>query len=647
MVKENQLKRTAYRSVRYLTQHAQFMCDASTLVCALVVSYLLRFDFAIPRSELKSLLIQLPLVVVIQLIALRLAGVHKFIWRYIGLREVGAFSRSAAFSFLPLLAMRILLPDQYATLRVPLSVILADSFLAFGGLLALRVSRRVVYEQCEKSGKGDLLSSRTKKRVLLIGAGRAGVLVAREIQSSGNLDVDIRGFVDDDAAKQGRVISGVKVLGTTQDLPRLVKDLRIDHVVISVAQASRRQFGRILSICQGIPVKARTIPGLYEILLGNVKVSRIRDLQIEDVLGRAQVEMDEQPLVELLAGKRVMVTGAGGSIGAELARQIARFGPSSLLLVERAEFALFYVDLELRGAWPKLQIVPLVADICDEARMRSILAEHGPEVILHAAAHKHVPMMEFNPCEAGKNNILGTFLIGELAGEYGVGVFVLISSDKAVRPRSVMGATKRAAELVVQDLNTRFPTRYLTVRFGNVIGSAGSVIPIFRDQIIKGGPVTVTHKDMKRYFMTIPEAAQLVLQAGAMGEGGEIFVLDMGEPVSILDLAKEIIVLSGLRPYDDIDIVFTGLRPGEKLFEELDTVDERVEKTRHPKILIGKIATYPSEIVEQALSKIAFFAKNGRDEELCSLLDELLPEADLEIVGKQNNAIRDRQQRIA
>ena len=345
---------------------------------------------------------------------------------------------------------------------------------------------------------------------------------------------------------------------------------------------------RILDICHEIPVKARTIPSLHEILQGDVKVSRIRDLQIEDVLGRAEVAMDEQHMARFLTGKRVMVTGAGGSIGSELARQIARFKPSSLLLVERAEFALFAIDLELRAAWPHLNIVPLVADICDEARMRSILTACRPQVILHAAAHKHVPMMEFNPCEAAKNNILGTHLIGELAGEYGVGVFVLISTDKAVRPRSVMGATKRTAELIVQYLNCRFPTRYVAVRFGNVIGSAGSVIPIFRDQILKGGPVTVTHRDMKRYFMTIPESAQLVLQAGSMGEGGEIFILDM---------AKEIIGLSGLKPYEDIDIVFTGLRAGEKLFEELDTVEEPVVTTKHPKILIGKIAPPPSERV--------------------------------------------------
>jgi FlaA1/EpsC-like NDP-sugar epimerase len=328
-----------------------------------------------------------------------------------------------------------------------------------------------------------------------------------------------------------------------------------------------------------------------------------------------------------------MVTGAGGSIGSELARQVARFNPSNLLLVERAEFALFNIDRELRESLPGLNIVPLTADVCDENRMRSIFSTYDPHVIVHAAAHKHVPMMESNPTEAVKNNVLGTRLLGEMAGRFGAEAFVLISTDKAVRPTSMMGASKRVAELVIQDLEGRYATRYVAVRFGNVIGSAGSVIPIFREQISKGGPVTVTHPDMVRYFMTIPESVQLVLQAGAMGEGGEIFILDMGEPVSILDLAKDTITLSGLKPYEDIDIVFTGIRPGEKLFEELQTDAESVAKTRHPKIYIGKIAKYPSEEVSSALTELALLAEDGQGNGLRKCLNDLLPEANLEMDG--------------
>jgi FlaA1/EpsC-like NDP-sugar epimerase len=364
-------------------------------------------------------------------------------------------------------------------------------------------------------------------------------------------------------------------------------------------------------------------------LQGKVQVTRIRSVQIEDLLGREPVYLDEEQLGQFLAGKRVMVTGAGGSIGSELARQVARFHPSRLLLVERAEFALFEIDGDLRRTRPEIDVVPLVADVCDEARMRMLLSEHKPQILLHAAAHKHVPLMESNPGEAIKNNILATRMLGELAGEHQVEAFVLISTDKAVRPTSIMGASKRVAELAIQDLGKRYPTRYVAVRFGNVIGSAGSVVPIFREQIRRGGPVTVTHPEMRRYFMTIPEASQLVLQAGAMGEGGEILILDMGKPVRILDLAEEMITLTGLRPYVDMAIDFTGLRPGEKLFEELELSGEQIAKTRHPKIYIGKLNAYPSEEVERALRYLEELARDGDGTAVRKFLNSILPEASL------------------
>ena len=615
---------------RYLTRHIQFALDLSVLAIAFGLAYLLRFDFAIPEGEIRHMLMQLPYVVALQLALLFFTGIYSFIWRYIGIAELKAFVFASLWSALPMVLLRIGLPEQYQGFRVPFSVTFVSTLLAFGGTLSLRVMRRTMYERYEKKKKeASSPLGRYKKPVLLIGAGRAGMLTAKEILGRGDIDLNIKGFVDDDPNKKSAVINGVKVLGSTGDLAKLVKDLDIDHVIISIAQTSRQEFRRILDTCEQIPVKVRTIPGLYEILQGKVKVSRIRDVQIEDLLGRDPVQLDEQNITSFLTNKSVMVTGAGGSIGAELARQIGRFNPSSLLLVERAEFALFSIEQEMQELFPDLSLIPLVADICDDGRMRSIFNTYRPQVILHAAAHKHVPMMEFNPTEAVKNNVLGTHLVGKLAGEFGVEVFVLISTDKAVRPRSVMGATKRTAELVVQDLDSSYDTRYVAVRFGNVIGSAGSVIPIFRDQIRKGGPVTVTHKDMKRYFMTIPEAAQLVLQAGAMGDGGEIFILDMGEPVNILELAKEIITLSGLKPFEDIEIAFTGLRAGEKLFEELDTSGERVAKTRHPKILIGKIAPYSSEQVQRAITHLTLLSKSGHGNELCGFLNELLPEASL------------------
>jgi FlaA1/EpsC-like NDP-sugar epimerase len=617
-------------------KQVQVALDFSVLVSAFLLAYLLRFDFAIPSNEMGRLYDQILYVVVLQFVALRVSGVYSFIWRYVGLGEIKAFLTAMGLSALPLVIIRIGVPDQFHHWRVPLSVIVMNSVLAFGGILGLRVLRRLIYESSERRRKADRSRTAAQKAVLLVGAGRAGVLAAREIQGRANGDLKIVGFVDDDSGKVGSVVHGVKVLGTTQDIPRLARELAVDHVVISIAEASRRDYRRMLEICSDVPVKVRVVPALYEILKGNVKVSRIRDLDIEDILGRESVQLEEDKIEEFLAGKTVMVTGAGGSIGSELARQVARFQPANLLLVERAEFALFDIDRELQAAFPDLSCIPLVADVSDKTRMRSIFATYRPQIVLHAAAHKHVPMMERNATEAIKNNILATYTLGELAGQFGVEGFVLMSTDKAVRPSSIMGAAKRVAELAIQELDHRFETRYVAVRFGNVMGSVGSVLPIFREQIRNGGPVTVTHPDMRRYFMTIPEATQLVLQAGAMGSGGEIFILDMGEPVRILDLAKDAIVLSGLRPFEDIDIVFSGVRSGEKLFEELEIIEEKMSRTRHPKIFIGTIASYPPEIVRDSLETLAVLADDGREQEIRRFLNELLPEATIDANGRSH-----------
>jgi FlaA1/EpsC-like NDP-sugar epimerase len=614
----------------HLTRGLQFALDVSTLVLAFVLAYLLRFEFALPDVELRNALQQLPYVVLIQLGALALAGVYSFIWRYVGLGEVKAFVYAAIWSGLVLTVLRLSLPDRFGSWRVPLSVTLMGTVLAFGGVLSLRVARRYLYEGSQRRHRVAQAGSAETVPTLLIGAGRAGLLAAREIEGRGDMNLDVKGFVDDDPEKQGAVIHGVRVLGTTEDMPRLVKDLGISQVVITIAQISRQEILHLIGLCRKIQVGVRIIPGLYDVLQGKVQVTRIRNVQIEDLLGREPIYLDEAQLGQFLAGKRVMVTGAGGSIGSELARQVARFQPAKLLLLERAEFALFEIDGELRRTRAEIEVVPLVADVCDEARMRMVMGEQKPQIIFHAAAHKHVPMMEANPGEAIKNNVLASRLLGELAGELGVEAFVMISTDKAVRPTSIMGATKRVAELAVQDLAQRYPTtRFGAVRFGNVIGSAGSVVPIFREQIRRGGPVTVTHPEMRRYFMTIPEAAQLVLQAGAMGEGGEIFILDMGEPMRILDLAEEMITLTGLRPYVDMDIVFTGLRPGEKLFEELELSGEQITKTRHPKIFIGKLNAYPSEEVLRALRYLEELAREGDGTAIRKFLNSLLPEANL------------------
>jgi len=607
----------------------QLGLDLTALTTAFALAYLLRFDFRIPPEPLRLAVQQLPWVVLAQFLALLLFGVYSFLWRFVGMEEVKAFAYAAAGSALPFVVFRLALPETLQGWRVPLSVIVIDTVLAFGLVIGLRLSRRVLYEQREKRRRASS-SNGEPKPALLVGAGRAGVLAAREILGRGDRELLVKGFVDDDPGKQRAVIHGFRVLGTTEDLPRLVKELKIALVVITIAEISRQEILRIIEICHKIPVKLRVMPGLYNILHGKVQVTRIRSVHIEDLLGREPVLLDEGEIGRFLAGKTVMVTGAGGSIGSELARQVARFSPFRLLLVERAEAALFEIDMELRRAWPDLSIVPVVADVGEEARVRSIFAAHRPQVVLHAAAHKHVPMMEHNPAEAIKNNVLATRTLGELAGEFGVEAFVLISTDKAVRPTSVMGASKRVAELVVQDLARRYSTRFEAVRFGNVIGSAGSVVPVFREQIRRGGPVTVTHPDMRRYFMTIPEAAKLVLQAGAMGEGGEIFILDMGEPVRILDLAIAMITLTGIKPFEEMDIVFTGLRPGEKLHEELELFGEEIGKTRHPKIFIGRLGAYSTEEVEEALARLTELAHESQSGDTIRMfLNKLLPEAKL------------------
>ena len=625
-----------------LTRKSQLALDTIVLMSAFVLAYLLRFDFVIPERDTRHMLYQLPLVLLLQLGLLWLAGIYAFIWRYVGMAEVRAFITAALWTALPLIVLRTWLPEQFQPGRVPLSIIVMDTVFAFGGVLGLRVLRRALYERdSTKRQNATRLSQKgaTRKPVLLIGAGRAGVMVAREIRLRGDMDLEVKGFIDDDPKKVGSVLQGVKVLGTAEDIPRLVSELNIDHVVISFAEASRQHFRRILDICERARIRVRTVPGIYELVQGNVKVSRIRDVQIEDLLGREQVQLDEESMRRFLAGKTVMITGAGGSIGSELVKQAARFDPACLLLVERAEFALFGIEQELQNTGVRVQAHSLVADVGDEARMHTIFQDYRPQVILHAAAHKHVPMMEFNPSEAIRNNVVATRVLGQLASEFGVETFVLISTDKAVCPTSVMGASKRVAELVVQDLNRSSATRFLAVRFGNVIGSAGSVIPTFREQIRRGGPVTVTHPEMVRYFMTIPEAAQLVLQAGALGEGGEIFILDMGEPVRILDLAIDTITLSGLRPFEDIDIVFTGMRPGEKLYEELQTTEEKMIRTRHPKIFIGRLAAYPEQKIHQAFERLSILADNGWERELRKTLNDLLPEAQLSVSGEEFSPI--------
>ncbi len=498
-----------------------------------------------------------------------------------------------------------------------------DFALGFLGLVGVRAAWRLrgeVRDRRKRAVEG------VRHRVLLIGAGEAGVLVAREIANRPDLGLQPVGFIDDNRHKIGTSIGGLQVLGRTQDLREIAERKRAKRALITIANASGQEIRRITELCRVAGLETKIIPGIYEIVGEKVNLSRIREIAIEDLLGREPVNLDEEIIGSTIRSRVVLITGAGGSIGSELCRQVCRFGPERLVLVERFENALFEIHRELASAFPHVPIEPRVGDVCDRSRMEQLFEASKPAVVFHAAAHKHVPMMEWNPGEAVKNNIGGTRTIADLADRFGVERFVLISTDKAVNPSSVMGATKRVAEIYLQALSQRSSTRFVTVRFGNVLGSAGSVIPIFRDQIARGGPVTVTHPDMFRYFMTIPEASQLVLQAGAMGQGGEIFILDMGDPVRILDLARDLIALSGLRPSDDIEIRFSGVRPGEKLMEELSTDVEHADKTKHPKVFIGRIKPHEWDSVVAGVGAVLSSAEGADFERVRASLGDIVPE---------------------
>jgi len=612
---------------RLINRGLQVVFDVLALSLAYWAAFMFRMEFAIPGVWMRVLLVTWPYVVVLQYVALTIFGVPRMSWRYVSIRDAARVAYAVSAASAVLVALRLILPafgEQRLDVAVlPLGVLSSDLVLAFVMLVGIRAARRLQGEAHDRRLRDE---GKQRARVLLIGAGQAGVLVAREIVNRPDLALHVVGFLDDDAMKVGTSIGGHPVLGTTAQIGQIAERKRVDRVLITIANAPGGQIRRITELCRDAGLETKIIPGIYEIVGDKVNLSRIREVAIEDVLGREPVKLDEEIVSSSIRSRVVLVTGAGGSIGSELCRQVCRFGPERLILVERFENALFEIHRELAATFPGVMIEPRVGDVCDGQRMEAIFDAHKPELVIHAAAHKHVPMMEWNPGEAVKNNVGGTRTMADLSDKYQVERFVLISTDKAVNPSSVMGATKRTAEIYLQALSQRSGTRFVTVRFGNVLGSNGSVIPIFRQQIAAGGPVTVTHPEMRRYFMTIPEASQLVLQAGAMGAGGEIFILDMGEPVKIVDLARDLITLSGLRPDDDIEIRFSGVRPGEKLFEELATDAESADKTKHPKIFIGRIKPHEWDAVREGVGALLGLADTAEPERIRATLGELVPE---------------------
>jgi FlaA1/EpsC-like NDP-sugar epimerase len=477
-------------------------------------------------------------------------------------------------------------------------VLMLDLFTTIMLLSGVRMVVRLYHEEFFSEHRGIV------RRFLIVGAGNAGEALLREMIRRKDSQYEVVGFVDDDPAKQGTEINGIPVLGKVDDLPAICNKQSIDEIAIAIPSASRKQLRHVVQVCQGAKIRFSTVPSLTDIAEGKLQVSQMRDVDINDLLGREVVNLDMEQIRVFLKDKVILVTGAGGSIGSEMCRQVCAFEPRTLLLLEQAENPLFFIERELLKSFPKVALESVIADITDKTRMEQLFTRYRPQVVIHAAAHKHVPLMEQNPGEAIKNNINGTRTVANAADAFGSECFVMISTDKAVNPTSIMGSSKRVAEMYIQDLNVTSKTHFVTVRFGNVLGSNGSVVPIFKQQIAAGGPVTVTHPEMRRYFMTIPEASQLVLQAATMGQGGEIFVLDMGEPVKIVDLARELITLSGFRPGEDIEIEFSGLRPGEKLFEELSIEGENMVPTKHPKIAVWKNIPKDRETLRTNIEKL-------------------------------------------
>ncbi|NLY46417.1 MAG: polysaccharide biosynthesis protein [Tissierella sp.] len=541
---------------------------------------------------------------------------YKTIWKYASINELVNIVTSIIVSNTVVLSFLFI-----RQANLPRSVYIIVSLIDMVLIGGLRFSFRTI----GRNGLPHVFKKGTQKKILIIGAGDAGVMVIKEYNNHAQLNSLPVALIDDDIRKQGQIINGVPVVGGRESIVSTVERLAIDEIVIALPSASRKDISNIIEICTATKSKLKILPGIYELIDGDVSIKKIRDVEIEDLLGRDEIKTDIDKICSYVSNKVVMVTGGGGSIGSELCRQIASFNPKKLIILDIYENSAYDIQNELKSKFKDLNLKVLIGSIRDKNRIDNIFETQKPQVVFHAAAHKHVPLMEDSPKEAIKNNVFGTLNLAQAADKYNVERFVMISTDKAVNPTNIMGASKRICEMIIQSINVNSNTEYVAVRFGNVLGSNGSVIPLFKKQIEKGGPVTVTHKDIIRYFMTIPEAVQLVIQAGAMAKGGEIFVLDMGEPVKIVDLAIDLIRLSGFMPGVDIPIVFTGLRPGEKLFEELLLDDEGISNTSHNKIFIGKPTFTDYKLLLNSFKELDRLVKDGSNEDLLNYVKLIVP----------------------
>lgn len=596
--------------------------DTVAIALALYLSFVLRFDSFTFPAYFPQFLVVLPFALGVWLSLFYLYGLYSGMWRFIGIQDLTKIIKAATLGAVYIVAAFLLFRERGLE-GYPRSTIVISWFI----VIAFIGGSRLSYRMFRESSNEPITKKGPKTNVLIVGAGQAGEIILREILANKNLPYNLIGFVDDSRAKRNASLHGYPILGNTRDIPKLAHKYSLSTIFIAVPSASGKAKRRIMMTCKRTGLTVKTLPSVGELLTGKAVVNALRDFQIEDLLGRAPVILDEASIGDYVRNKTVMITGAGGSIGSELCRQVARFSPTRLVLFERGEFNLYQIHMELLGMFPDMEISAVIGDVLNRSSVERVMVKNAPDVVFHAAAYKHVPLMEMNPVEALRNNVLGTWMVAELAHAHGVRKFVMISTDKAVRPTNIMGASKRMAELICQSFFPRSTTQFVTVRFGNVLNSAGSVVPLFKKQIEMGGPLTVTHRDIYRYFMTIPEAVQLIMQAGAMGKGREIFILDMGDPVRIVDLARDMITLSGLEPEKDIRIVFTGLRPGEKLYEELLTGGEEVKPTTHEKIKVAEMESVDGIALLAKLDELIIESmRNGFTQVLEKKIKEIVPE---------------------